>query len=161
MLGRIVNNVRRKLSNPLKAEKHKNLWQNLIQIHNERKVSLLSEFERINYQKVIDVQELNRFVLKVNHISQCTSIEDIANSFPNAVMIVVEKYRTNKFKSAFIGFESESQCIDAFMDSKEMQIKGIKVIVIFAEIIFEMKTIPKSVKKVSEKCEKRVLSKPN
>jgi hypothetical protein len=158
MLGRIVNNVRRKLSNPLKAEKHKNLWQNLIEIHNERKVSQLSEFERINYQKVIDAQELNRFVLKVNHISQYTNIEDIANSFPNAVMIVVEKYRTNKFKAAFIGFETESECINAFIDSKDMEIKGIKVIVIFAEIIFEMKTIPKSGKKVSEK---RVLSKPN
>jgi len=143
MLARIVNNVRRKLSNPLKNERI-NSWPNLIKVHNERKISQLSEYEKLNYEGVTDVGQLNQCVLRINHICQSCTIEDIANTFPNAVMIIFDKSSHSKFKSAFVGFLNNSHSIKTFLDADQLLIKGVKVVVTFADVTFEKTSISKS-----------------
>lgn len=149
MFGRIVNQVRRKLSVPLKGEVSKNSWSNLIKIHNERKTQQMSEYDRGKYQQVTDPRDLNHCVLRVDYISNSTTIEDLANLFPNASMIILEKSRSSKAKVAFIGYENETDCIKSFLNDNELEIRNIPILVTFAEVNIEKKRIIKE-KKMEE-----------
>lgn len=141
MFGRVVNSVRKKLNNTLKVDNRKSSWNNLIKVHNERCVKLLSDFEKINYKEVIDERELNPCLLKVSQIGNSATIEDMSYIFPNSVFIKLEKCRINKSKIAFIGFESENETIKAFLASDQLELKGMPIIVTFAEICFEKRNI--------------------
>lgn len=102
---------------------------------------VLSDFERTNYKPVIDEREVNSCVLKVIHLSSSATIEDMATAFPTAAMIKLEKSRTNKSKTAYIGYDSQTESVKAFVACHQIQIKGHNIVVTFADIYFEKRSV--------------------
>ena len=101
---------------------------------------ILSDFERINYKQTIDEREVNSCLLKVSQLSNSVTIEDIGRAFPTAVMIKLEKSRINKTKTAYIGYDSETESIKAFKCDR-IQINGHNIVITFADIFFDKRSI--------------------
>lgn len=166
MLTRIVRNIRRKLMSTnfkksatfrIKSSKSSKInWSHLLDIHNDRKLTTLREIDQIRYIDVTDSNEVSHLMLCVTGICCSATIEDIANIFPDAGLIMMEKRSSRRSgdrqKLAYVGYQSESDCVNAFLDCEQIDIRGSPIVVTFADIAIDKVKLNRGKKSKGEKC---------